>query len=153
LHTNDAPSAIPRLIDIGAPPYLITSSLLAVMAQRLLRRVCAACTGKGFNDDGNCETCMGTGYKGRVGVYEIMVMNDELRKLTAQSVDSVTLNEAAKRGGFSPMIDDASDKLARGITTESEISRADPIKVQDLSGFYPPLAGRRGYRRKDKRSA
>jgi general secretion pathway protein E len=123
LHTNDAPSAIPRLIDIGAPPYLITSSLLAVMAQRLLRRVCSACAGKGFNNEGNCETCMGTGYKGRVGVYEIMVMNDELRKLTAQSADSVTLYDAAKRGGFSPMLDDASDKLARGITTESEISR------------------------------
>ena len=66
---------------------------------------------------------MGTGYKGRVGVYEIMVMNDELRKLTAQSADSVTLYDAAKRGGFSPMLNDAGDKLSQGITTESEILR------------------------------
>ncbi|MCH7961439.1 MAG: type II/IV secretion system protein [Planctomycetes bacterium] len=124
LHTNDAPSAIPRLIDIGAPPYLITSCLLAVMAQRLLRRVCVPCAGSGRGEDGDrCETCYGTGFKGRVGVYEIMTMTDELRRLTAQKADSATLYEAARRSGFRSMREDAVEKLAAGITTQAEISR------------------------------
>src|SRR5262245_2487715 len=85
LHTNDAPSAIPRLIDIGIEPYLVTSSLLAVLAQRLLRRTCQACMGGTvIPPTGRCEVCYGVGYKGRLAVYEIMTMNDELRRLTAQ---------------------------------------------------------------------
>ncbi len=125
LHTNDSPSAIPRLIDIGVEPYLVTSSLLAVMAQRLLRRVCTECTGsgKGAGDDGRCEACFGTGYKGRVAVYEIMPMNDELRRLTAQRTDAISLYDAAKRGGMRTMEDDARIKVGRGLTTEDEIRR------------------------------
>jgi len=124
LHTNDAPSAIPRLIDIGVPPYLITSSLLAVLAQRLLRRVCPVCDGAGRLKDGErCEACFGSGSKGRIGVYELMRMNDDLRRLTAQSADAVTLYQTACEHGYKPMLDDAQDKLARGMITDDEIKR------------------------------
>jgi len=131
LHTNDAPSAIPRLVDIGIEPYLITSSLLAVLAQRLLRRSCQACGGNsglgGPNGDasasGRCEVCYGVGYKGRLAVYEIMAMNDQLRKLTAQRADAVTLYESAVATGFVPMRVDALAKVQLGLTDEAEVYR------------------------------
>jgi general secretion pathway protein E len=125
LHTNDAPSAIPRLIDIGVEPYLVTSSLLAALAQRLLRRTCAACQGASAagGAGGRCEVCFGTGYKGRLAVYEIMTMNDELRRLTAERADAVTLYEAARASGFRPMREDALDKVRLGLTDEQEVFR------------------------------
>ncbi len=113
LHTNDAPSAIPRLLDIGIEPFLVTSSLLGVMAQRLVRRLATK--------EEQAET--GQQYKGRMGVYELMRMNDELRTLTAQRADGVLLMEAAKRAGFKPMIEDAKMKAAKGMTDEAEIKR------------------------------
>jgi general secretion pathway protein E len=124
LHTNDAPSAIPRLIDIGIEPFLVTSSLLASMAQRLLRRTCAVCKGSGSPPEGGrCEVCFGTGYKGRLAVYEIMGMNDELRKLTGERVDAITLYEAARRSGFRTMREDALEKVRKGLTDEAEVFR------------------------------
>src|SRR5690606_30901209 len=124
LHTNDAPSAIPRLVDIGVPPYLITSSLLGVLAQRLLRRVCKVCGGARRDAAGErCEACFGTGYRGRVAVYEIMTMTDELRRLTAQNADAITLGDAARQGGFQTMHEDARRKVEAGLTTVEEIKR------------------------------
>jgi general secretion pathway protein E len=128
LHTNDAPTAIARLIDIGIEPYLVTSTLLAAMAQRLLRRTCQVCkgTGKGHATgfySGKCEKCLGAAYYGRIAVYEIMKMTDELRKLTAQNADSVSIAETARRGGMRTMVDDANDKVKLGLTDESEIQR------------------------------
>jgi general secretion pathway protein E len=132
LHTNDAPGAIARLIDIGIEPYLVTSTLLASMAQRLLRRTCKVCggTGKGATfvagaggGAGRCEKCFGSGYFGRIAVYEIMRMTDRLRELTAQGADAVTLAKAAREGGMRTMIDDARDKIAAGLTDENEIRR------------------------------
>ncbi len=124
LHTNDAPSAVPRLIDIGTEPYLITSSLLAVLAQRLVRRSCPACQGGTIIPaGGRCEVCFGIGYKGRLAVYEIMPMNDELRQLTATRADAVTLYETAKRAGFRPMREDALEKVRLGLTDEAEVYR------------------------------
>ncbi|MEX2219588.1 MAG: GspE/PulE family protein [Phycisphaerales bacterium] len=124
LHTNDAPSAIPRLVDIGVPAYLITSSLLGVLAQRLVRRVCRVCNHTGKDARGErCEACYGTGYKGRLAVYEIMMMTEELRRMTAQNADSISLQDAAKRGGFKTMHDDAQKKAALGVTTMEEIKR------------------------------
>jgi len=132
LHTNDAPGAIARLIDIGIEPYLITSTLLASMAQRLLRRTCKVCrgTGKGATfvagaggGAGRCERCFGSGYFGRIAVYEIMRMTDRLRELTVQGADAVTLARVAREGGMRTMIDDARDKIAAGLTDESEIQR------------------------------
>jgi general secretion pathway protein E len=128
LHTNDAPSAITRLIDIGVEPYLITSSLLAVVAQRLLRRTCKACGGTGVDAgrsgaDSRCEVCYGTGYKGRIAAYELMMMTDGLRRLTAQRADAIMLYDAAKEAGFKPMRDDAGGKMAQGLTDEAEVYR------------------------------
>lgn len=128
LHTNDAPTAIARLIDIGIEPYLVTSTLLAALAQRLLRRTCQTCKGAGTGAaggiySGRCEKCFGSGYYGRIAVYEIMKMTDDLRKLTAQNADSVSIAEAARRGGMRTMTDDARDKIALGLTDEREIQR------------------------------
>ena len=123
LHTNDSPSAIPRLVDIGIEPYLITSSLLAALAQRLLRRLCPNCGGSAQGMSGRCEVCYGTGYKGRLAVYEIMTMNDDLRRLTATRADAVTLYDTAKRSGFMPMREDALVKVKLGLTDEAEVYR------------------------------
>ncbi|MCC7387426.1 MAG: type II/IV secretion system protein [Phycisphaerales bacterium] len=126
LHTNDAPSAIPRLIDIGLEPYLITSSLLAVLAQRLVRRTCVVCGGSGKTPGAtgeSCEACYATGYRGRLAVYEIMTMTDDLRRLTAEHADGVTLYEAAVNGGFIPMRADGADKILQGVTDQAEVYR------------------------------
>jgi general secretion pathway protein E len=128
LHTNDAPGAIPRLIDVGMQPYLVTSSLLGVLAQRLVRRRCAACEGMGKIVGGakagaKCDVCQGLGYRGRLAVYEIMSMTDELRRLTAQRADGVTLRQAAVESGFKTMRDDALEKVKMGLTDEAEVFR------------------------------
>ncbi|MBX3363749.1 MAG: type II/IV secretion system protein [Phycisphaeraceae bacterium] len=124
LHTNDAPGAIPRLIDVGMEPYLVTSSLLGVLAQRLLRRRCDPCGGMGKLPTGaRCESCLGLGYRGRLAVYEILTMNDELRRLTATMADGVTLRQAAIDGGFKTMRDDAMEKVRAGLTDEAEVFR------------------------------
>ncbi|QYU67442.1 GspE/PulE family protein [Leptolyngbya sp. 15MV] len=124
LHTNDAPTAIPRLIDIGVAPYLVTSSLLAVVAQRLLRRTCKTCNGTAKTTaDTRCEECGGTGYRGRIAVYELMMMTDELRRLAGQNTDAVSLRDAAVAQGFEPMIEDAKRKVAAGLTTMEEVRR------------------------------
>lgn len=128
LHTNDAPTAIARLIDIGIEPYLVTSTLLAALAQRLLRRTCQTCkgTGKGATTGiyaGRCDKCLGSGYYGRVAVYEIMVMNDDLRQLTVQGADAVAISQRARAMGMRTMTDDAREKVALKLTDESEIQR------------------------------
>lgn len=123
LHTNDAPSAIPRLLDIGVEPYLVTSSLVGVLAQRLMRRLCTTCNGAGTHNGEACELCFGTGYKGRLAVHELMLMNDELRQLTATRADGVTLYEAAVDSGFEPMKIDALEKVKQGLTDEAEVFR------------------------------
>ncbi len=124
LHTNDAPSAVPRLVDIGIEPYLITSSLLAVLAQRLVRRTCSTCSGSGVSPGGGrCEACFGTGYKGRLAVYEIMTMNDELRRASGERLDAVMLYEIAKQHGFKPMREDGLRKVQLGLTDEQEVFR------------------------------
>ncbi len=126
LHTNDAPGAIPRLIDIGVAPYLITSSLLGVLAQRLLRRICDTCAGSGRDPLASgepCEQCFGIGYKGRLAVYELMTVNDEIRRLTGQRADGVSIREAAIDSGFRTMREDAMEKVRAGLTDEAEVFR------------------------------
>ncbi len=128
LHTNDAPTAIARLNDIGVERYLITSTLLAAMAQRLLRRTCQTCrgTGKGSSSGlyaGRCEKCLGAKYFGRIAVYEIMVMGDELRQMVVKGDDAVVIAQRARQLGMRTMLDDARDKVAAGLTDETEIHR------------------------------
>lgn len=123
LHTNDAPSAISRLQDIGIEPYLINSALLAVLGQRLLRRSCIACAGAGTKDGERCEKCLGSGYSGRVAIYELMLMTDELRAMTMRSSDALELHKRAVADGMEPMIEDGRKKVTMGLTTETELHR------------------------------
>jgi general secretion pathway protein E len=125
LHTNDAPSAISRLQDIGIEPYLISSSLLAVLAQRLLRKTCSVCSGSGKGDgaDGRCEKCFATGFSGRVAMYEVMMMSDDIRRLAMTTADARAIRQLAMNEGMKPMLDDGKVKVARGLTTEDELAR------------------------------
>ncbi len=109
LHTNDAPSAISRLQDIGVEPYLISSSLLAVIAQRLCRRLAPPGSEQEFI--------------GRVAIYEIMRMTDDIRRLAQQTADAQAIREVAVGGGMKPMLDDGMEKVRRGLTTELELRR------------------------------
>ena len=124
LHTNNAPSAISRLQDIGVEPYLISSTVLAVLGQRLLRRTCTVCAGSGKGAGASaCDRCAGTGYAGRVALYEIMLMTDELRRLTMKSADALELARRAVADGMAPMLQDGRQKVARGLTSEAELRR------------------------------
>ncbi|MEM7622782.1 MAG: ATPase, T2SS/T4P/T4SS family, partial [Planctomycetota bacterium] len=108
LHTNDAPSAIPRLIDIGVEPYLVTSSLLGVLAQRLVRRL-----------DPTSET----GFKGRLAIHELLGVTDTIRELVVQNADAVKIRQAAVAEGFEPMKIDGMKKAELGRTTTAEVLR------------------------------
>jgi type IV pilus assembly protein PilB len=147
LHTNDAPSAIPRMIDMGIEPYLINSSLIAVTAQRLVRMLCMACkkedvatTAEGMFigvpegtkvwRERGCSACQGTGYRGRIGIHELMIVNDEIRVLALQSAASSTIREAALRGGMIPLAEDLCVKLLAGLTSPSEAMRFISRAVQ-----------------------
>ncbi len=126
LHTNDAPSAITRLIDMGVEPYLLSSSLLGAQAQRLVRKLCPAC--KRVDDQGRwhpvgCAACGQTGYKGRTGVYELMVVDDALRALIHGRAAESELLAAAKTGGFVPMRDDGARLVDEGVTSLEEVLR------------------------------
>jgi general secretion pathway protein E len=135
LHTNDAPSAITRLIDMGVENYLITSSLVAVLAQRLVRVICPHCresAGYRIAPDGEaietfrghgCEHCFGTGFAGRVGIFEMMEMNDEIRKLVMGNGDAVAITSAARRNGMRNLREDGWLKVRNGVTTPDEVLR------------------------------
>lgn len=135
LHTNDAPSAITRLSDMGVENYLLTSSLVAVLAQRLVRVICPHCKrpdGERLAPNGNmvptsrgagCEHCFNTGYRGRVGIFEMMQLNDEIRKLIMKNEDASVLTDAAKRNGMITLREDGWGKIAAGVTTVDEVMR------------------------------
>jgi general secretion pathway protein E len=135
LHTNDAPSAITRLTDMGVENYLITSSLVAVLAQRLVRTICANCKaadGTRIAPDGEtvkcyrgrgCEQCFGSGYTGRVGIFEMMELNDEIRKLIMHGDDAVAITNEARRNGMRNLREDGWMKVSQGVTTADEVMR------------------------------
>jgi len=135
LHTNDAPSAITRLTDMGVENYLLTSSLVAVLAQRLVRVICAQCrqaAGEVTAPNGDrlpsfrgagCEHCFGTGYRGRVGIFELMELNEELRAIIMRNEDASIITAAARRNGMRNLRDDGWEKVARGVTTPDEVIR------------------------------
>jgi general secretion pathway protein E len=135
LHTNDAPSAITRLTDMGVENYLLTSSLVAVLAQRLVRVICPFCKkpdGKQFTPwreeietfrGAGCEHCFGTGYFGRVGIFEMMQLNEELRRLIMKNEDASVLTEAARRNGMTTLREDGWNKVRHGVTTADEVLR------------------------------
>ncbi|MEM1355359.1 MAG: ATPase, T2SS/T4P/T4SS family [Planctomycetota bacterium] len=142
LHTNDAPSAVTRLINIGVEPYLIGSALNAVIAQRLVRRICNHCKTQVPPDDfvaehlqmqgmpmeevwvgAGCDKCRSTGYSGRVGLYEMLILNDVLRDRIAGNPNVTEFRRMAVESGMSTLRDDGFSKVAQGLTTVEEVLR------------------------------
>jgi general secretion pathway protein E len=126
LHTNDAPSAVTRLIDMGIEPFLLSSSLLDVQAQRLVRKLCTHC--KRQDEHGRwhpvgCSECGMSGYKGRTGVYELMVCDDEIRALVHAQASEAKLFEVAQLNGMKTMRDDGDRLVAQGVTSLEEVLR------------------------------
>jgi len=148
LHTNDAPAAVSRLLDLGVPPYLLQSTLLGVMAQRLVRTLCPHCkTRHDYDDDSwndlvapwkaanpkgttyinnGCLECRMTGYMGRIGVYEMMTMSPALRERVVTSADLSALRDAAFKDGMKPLRISGAMKIAAGLTTIDEIMKVAP---------------------------
>jgi len=133
LHTNDAPGAISRLLDMGVEGFLISSALLGVLSQRLVRRVCPECNGKGqiistaeneaSAETRRCRTCSGSGYRGRIGIYEWMLVNDELRHAINERRDATEISAIARRHGMRSLREDGESKAGAGITTLAEVTR------------------------------
>jgi len=144
LHTNDAPGALTRLIDMQIEPFLVASSVIGVMAQRLVRVACPKCkaqyqppsdaikrlgieaesgTTVSFYRGRGCDHCKGSGYKGRMGVYELMIMNDRMRDLVLQKTSGHLMKEAAVESGMKTLRDDAIAKILLGMTTLEECLR------------------------------
>ncbi len=117
LHTNDSVSAVTRLTDMGVEPFLLSSSLLGVLAQRLVRKVCTACGGPG------CEVCGQTGYQGRTGIFELLVADDEVQALIHGKAAESALFEAGARGGLRSMREDGERLVQAGITSRAELVR------------------------------
>ena len=144
LHTNDAPSAITRLVDMGVEPFLVGSSLAAVLAQRLVRVLCKGCKAayeatpeelkeigvrppgrpvRLFRAEG-CATCNYTGYRGRVGIFELMQVDDDIRGLVSQNIDSKTIKNKAVSKGMHTLRADGARKVLTGVTSVAEVLRA-----------------------------
>jgi len=126
LHTNDAPSAVTRLTDMGVEPFLLSSSLLGVLAQRLVRKLCPVCKrmdGAGLWHPVGCAACANTGYKGRTGVYELMTATDEVRGLIHQKAAESELLTAAQGAGLRSMREDGARLIEQGITSAEEVLR------------------------------
>ncbi|MDP9170258.1 MAG: Flp pilus assembly complex ATPase component TadA [Acidobacteriota bacterium] len=135
LHTNDAPSAVTRLTDMGVENYLITSSVVAVLAQRLVRIICGHCkesaglTLTPFGDriesfqGAGCPECNNSGYHGRAGIFELMELNDELRQLIIANADASRLTAVARQHGMRNLREDGWMKVGQGLTTAAEVTR------------------------------
>ena len=144
LHTNDSPATVTRLRDMGVQPFLITATVEAILAQRLVRRICANCkeeyvpdaetladleltsdqvAGKTFYRGKGCDKCSGTGYKGRLGLYELLIMNDDLRDLVVRNASTEEIRELARKGGMVTLRDSGMVNMFAGHTTADEVIR------------------------------
>jgi|GEM_PF-149590 len=126
LHTNNAPSTIIRLIDMGVEPYLISSSLISICSQRLVRKICLVCT----NDCSlkkQCLHCSSSGYKDRRGIYEYLPITDPIKKAITSSIDAMTLTEIARQEGMKTLYEDGLYYVDKGITTLDEIRRVTSL--------------------------
>src|SRR5271156_1476682 len=135
LHTNDAPSAVTRLTDMGVENYLITSSLVGVLAQRLVRMICPDCktpANPAITPDGDtiptwrgagCENCFNTGFRGRLGIFEMMELSEDIRGIIMRNEDASKLTAAARRDGMRNLREDGWLKVRRGVTTSEEVTR------------------------------
>ena len=145
LHTNDAPSAVTRLVDIGVKPFLVSASLRAAMAQRLVRKVCQACkkpylpeqselfsiglteaqaSQATFMKGEGCQRCLGTGFRGRMGVFEIFVVNNEMQSMIYEGANLVQLRQKTREQGMRNMREDGIRKITSGLTTVEEVVSA-----------------------------
>ena len=152
LHTNDSCGAITRLLDMGIEPFLVSSSVVGVMAQRLLRRVCQSCRepyrptleelrqlglsadslegATVFRPGPGCADCKQTGYRGRTGIHELLIIDDDVRNLIMKAADSATIRRAAQAKGMNSLREDGAEKILRGQTTAEEVLR---VTQEDLS--------------------
>jgi general secretion pathway protein E/type IV pilus assembly protein PilB len=142
LHTNDAPGAVTRLIDIGVKPFLVSTSLRAAMAQRLVRKICKHCkqaytpdprelrslnitgqqaAGATFMHGAGCEPCNSTGYRGRAGIFEMFIVNEEIQRMIYDNVGTARLREKARSLGMRTMREDGIRKVLTGMTTIEEV--------------------------------
>ena len=153
LHTNDAPSAITRLVDMGVKPFLVASSIQAVMGQRLIRVLCSKCKAPDDSPDPKflrltniskedldkhtvykavgCDACGGSGYKGRKAIFELMVMNQQIRELAFERAAVTELRKAALASGMRPLLEDGKIKILHGVTSPAEIARI--VQVEGVS--------------------
>ncbi len=152
LHTNDAPGAITRMVDIGVPAYLVAGSVIGVMAQRLVRVVCSKCkqphtpsaaqlevagitpeqaASATFMKGVGCSHCNKTGYRGRLGIYELMVMSSKVRELAFQGATTVEIRKAAVKNGMTTLYEDGLFKVMQGITTLEEVFRVSKREQMD----------------------
>lgn len=125
LHTNDAPGAISRLLDMGIENFLVSSSLVGVLSQRLVRKICSECGGEKAADQEavkRCKVCHGRGYKGRIGIFELMVIDDKIRDCINADSDASTIAEVAMKSGMKPLREDGMNKVEQGITTKAEVA-------------------------------
>lgn len=127
LHTNGAAGAVVRLSDLGIEPYLINASLSAVLAQRLARRTCGACGGRGDADGERCPGCRGSGYRGRLGLYELLVVGPSIRELVAGGATTAELEACARREGMTTLREAGLALVEAGVTTRAEIDRVTLI--------------------------
>jgi len=143
LHTNDASSAVTRLADMGVEPYLLATSLLGVLAQRLVRTLCPACRAAAAPTAGEakivadlglpsaqavwtapgCASCNGSGYRGRTGVYELLVVDDAMRRLIHDGANEPAIRDAATRAGMQTLRRDGARWIAQGTTSLAELVR------------------------------
>jgi general secretion pathway protein E len=151
LHTETAAAAVPRLLDLGVEPFLLRSTLRAVLAQRLVRQLCERCkasrvltpadlltdprfapfgllAGDTIRESVGCERCGGTGYRGRCGVFEILEITEAIRGLIAEGSDSATIDKLSIRNGMTTMIDDGLAKCRAGITSPAEVLRVTTLR-------------------------
>ena len=155
LHTNDAPSSISRMVDIGVPSYMVASSVIAVLAQRLVRTICPRCKVRykpteavirdsqlppemlkqaEFSRGKGCPYCGRTGYRGRIGIYELMLINNKMRDLMFRGADTKELRIEAIKNGMSTLYADGMLKVIRGITTFEEVHRvAKQTEQEDIA--------------------
>jgi len=153
LHTNDSASAVTRLVDIGVEPFLIASSLIAVVAQRLVRVLCPECRipyapsetelhslgiaadtlqGRPFYRAGGCEKCLRTGYIGRVAIFEIMEMNETLKRLVIETYDANRIKSEALAAGMITLRRDGIAKVLEGVTAVEEVLRVTSRETGEL---------------------
>ena len=122
LHTNDAVGAVTRLLDMGVENFLVSSALFGVLSQRLVRKICPVC--HGVKQEVKCRKCNGTGFKGRCGIFELLILDDEIRNAVNRNASSGELEKIAVSHGMITLAEDGAAKVAAGVTTQDELNRS-----------------------------